>query len=64
MEKALIENDPMRPNEAYFRHVDYVVDKAEELVCLLACSYLGDKYLMQTRIWTSCLYKTERICLW
>jgi len=30
-EKPLIENDPMRPNEAYFRHVDYVVDKAEEL---------------------------------
>ncbi len=24
-------NDPTRPNEAYFRHVDYIVDKAEEL---------------------------------
>lgn len=24
-------NDPTRPNEAYFEHIDYVVDKAEEL---------------------------------
>lgn len=27
----LFENDPARPNEAYFQHVDYVVDKAAEL---------------------------------
>ena len=28
---ALVEEDPARPNEAYFRHVDYVVQRAEEL---------------------------------
>lgn len=28
---ALIENDPAQPNEAYFKHVDYVVSKAAEL---------------------------------
>lgn len=27
----LVDNDPMRPNEAYFRHVDYIVDRAAEL---------------------------------
>lgn len=26
-----IEKDPTRPNEAYFRHVDYIVSKAQEL---------------------------------
>jgi len=27
----LHDNDPMRPNEAYFQHVDYIVDRAAEL---------------------------------
>jgi hypothetical protein len=27
----LIDKDPARPNEAYFRHVDYIVQKAESL---------------------------------
>ena len=27
----LIDEDPARPNEAYFEHVDYIVDKAAEL---------------------------------
>jgi len=27
----LIEKDPAKPNEAYFRHVDFIVNKAEEL---------------------------------
>jgi hypothetical protein len=27
----LIDGDPARPNEAYFRHVDFIVSKAEEL---------------------------------
>jgi hypothetical protein len=27
----LVDQDPTQPNEAYFRHVDYVVDKAKEL---------------------------------
>lgn len=30
-DRPLVENDPGRPNEAYFRHVDYIVNKAEEL---------------------------------
>ncbi len=27
----LIDNDPTKPNEAYFRHVDYIVERAEAL---------------------------------
>ena len=30
-EMPLIDNDPLRPNEAYFQHVDWVVDRATEL---------------------------------
>lgn len=30
-ETPLEENDPTQPNEAYFEHVDYVVDRAEDL---------------------------------
>lgn len=30
-EKPLIDNDPTKPNEAYFKHVDFVIDKAAEL---------------------------------
>ena len=26
----LINNDPAQPNEAYFKHVDYIIDKADE----------------------------------
>lgn len=29
-DKPLLNNDPTTPNEAYFRHVDYIVDKAAE----------------------------------
>ncbi len=29
-DKPLIDNDPTKPNEAYFKHVDYIVDKAAE----------------------------------
>src|SRR6185437_15298169 len=29
-EKPLINDDPTKPNEAYFKQVDYVVDKAKE----------------------------------
>ena len=28
---SLEENNPEKPNEAHFKHVDYIVDKAEEL---------------------------------
>ncbi len=30
-ELPLIDKDPTRPNEAYFKHVDFIVNKAEEL---------------------------------
>jgi hypothetical protein len=30
-ELPLLEGDPARPNDAYFRHVDFIVNKAEEL---------------------------------
>jgi len=30
-ETPLLNNDPTQPNEAYFKHVDYIVDKAESL---------------------------------
>ncbi len=30
-EKPFVNNDPTKPNEAYFRHVDFIVDKANEL---------------------------------
>lgn len=30
-EKPLIDDDPSKPNEAYFKHVDFVIDKAAEL---------------------------------
>lgn len=29
-EKPLINNDPTKPNEAYFTHVDFIIDKAAE----------------------------------
>lgn len=29
-DKPLINNDPTQPNEAYFRHVDFIIDKANE----------------------------------
>src|SRR5690606_2762657 len=29
--KPLINNDPSRPNEAYFKHVDYIVGQANTL---------------------------------
>ena len=43
-ELPLINNDPTQPNEAYFKHVDYIIDKADELG--LAIGFLptwGDK---------------------
>ncbi len=30
-DKPLINNDPTQPNEAYFKHVDFIIDKAAEL---------------------------------
>ena len=30
-DKPLLDRDPDKPNEAYFRHADYIVNKAEQL---------------------------------
>ena len=30
-QKPLIDNDPLKPNEEYFKHVDWIVNKANEL---------------------------------
>ncbi|MFY7909837.1 MAG: glycoside hydrolase family 140 protein [Emticicia sp.] len=30
-DKPLINNDPTKPNEAYFKHVDFIIDKAAEV---------------------------------
>ena len=41
----LAENDPTRPNEEYFRHVDFVVDRAEELGLFIGLlPTWGDKF--------------------
>lgn len=44
-EIPLHDNDPTRPNEAYFQHVDYVITKAESLGLLTALlPTWGDKW--------------------
>lgn len=44
-EKPLIDNDPTRINEAYFRHVDWVIRKAEEKGLFIGLSPTwGDKW--------------------
>jgi len=44
-ERPLVENDPRRPNEAYFAHVDWVVDRAAELGLTIALlPTWGDKW--------------------
>ncbi|WP_221391726.1 glycoside hydrolase family 140 protein [Dyadobacter sp. NIV53] len=35
-DKPLINNDPSKPNDAYFRHVDYIIDKAAEYGIVIA----------------------------
>lgn len=44
-DRPLIENDPGRTNESYFRHVDYIVDKANGLGMFVGMlPTWGDKY--------------------
>lgn len=44
-DKPLINNDPARPNEAYFKHVDFVVVEAEKLGLIIAfLPTWGDKW--------------------
>lgn len=44
-EKPLLNNDPSKPNEAYFKHVDYIVDRANELGMFIGMlPTWGDKF--------------------
>jgi len=44
-ERPLISNNPLQPNEAYFRHVDWVIQKAGELGLVIAVlPTWGDKW--------------------
>ncbi|HZF63282.1 MAG TPA: glycoside hydrolase family 140 protein [Chitinophagaceae bacterium] len=44
-DKPLINNDPTKPNEAYFKHVDYIVNKAQSLGLIIAMlPSWGDKW--------------------
>ncbi|HEV7333833.1 MAG TPA: glycoside hydrolase family 140 protein [Flavisolibacter sp.] len=44
-DKPLLNNDPTKPNEAYFRHVDYIVNKAEKLGLMIGMlPSWGDKW--------------------
>ena len=36
--RAVIDNDPSKPNEAFFQHVDYIITKAESLGLYMAIS--------------------------
>ena len=48
-QKPLINNDPARPNEAYFRHVDFVVDEANKRGLIIAMlPTWGDKWKKDT----------------
>ncbi len=47
-EKPLINNNPTKPNEAYFKHIDWVFKKAEELdIYIAALPTWGDKWRKQ-----------------
>ena len=49
-ETVFVGGDPTRPNEAYFRHVDYVVDKAESLGLYIGMVPIWSKeYVQQDR---------------
>jgi hypothetical protein len=44
-DKPLQNNDPTKPNEAYFRHVDYIVNRAEKLGLMIGMlPSWGDKW--------------------
>ena len=43
--RPLFDNDPLKPNEAYFKHVDYIVNKASKLGLIIAMvPSWGDKW--------------------
>ncbi len=44
-ERPLIDNDPLKPNEKYFEHVDWILRKAQELdLVIAALPTWGDKW--------------------
>ncbi|GAA4463143.1 glycoside hydrolase family 140 protein [Nibrella saemangeumensis] len=48
-DKPLLNNDPTKPNEAYFKHVDYIVDKAAEYgIAVGLLPTWGDKLFKST----------------
>ena len=48
-EKPLHDNDPAKPNEAYFKHVDYIIDKAAKYGIVIALlPTWGDKVFKDT----------------
>ncbi|QHV97855.1 glycoside hydrolase family 140 protein [Spirosoma endbachense] len=48
-ETPLVGNDPTKPNEAYFKHVDYIVDKAAQYGIVIAfLPTWGDKLFKST----------------
>ncbi|TLV03218.1 glycoside hydrolase family 140 protein [Dyadobacter luticola] len=48
-DKPLTDNDPTKPNEAYFKHVDYIIDKAAEYGLNIAfLPTWGDKVFKST----------------
>jgi hypothetical protein len=44
----LIDRDPTRPNEAYFRHVDYIVDRAQQLGLVIGMLPTWGRYWTRT----------------
>ena len=47
-ERPFVDNDPAKPNEAYFKHVDWVFKKAKELgIYIAALPTWGDKWRKQ-----------------
>jgi len=48
-ETPLLDNDPTKPNEAYFKHIDYIVDKAAQYGIVIAfLPTWGDKLFKST----------------
>jgi hypothetical protein len=48
-DKPLLDNDPARPNEAYFKHVDYILNEANRLGLIMALlPTWGDKWFKDT----------------
>ncbi|WP_420150499.1 glycoside hydrolase family 140 protein [Spirosoma sp.] len=48
-DKPLIDNDPTKPNEAYFKHVDYIIDKAAQYGIVIGfLPTWGDKVFKST----------------